>query len=75
MIKIEFILIPVSVLAKIETVEELMQSNIDISLFSDTKLHEPLPNQQVKIIGYKMFRRDRNKYSGGGMFYISENIP
>lgn len=75
MIKIEFILIPVSVLAKIETVEELMQSNIDISLFSDTKLHEALPNQQVKIIGYKMFRRDRNKYSGGVMFYISENIP
>lgn len=75
MIKIEFILIPVSVLAKIETVEELMQSNIDISLFSVTKLHEALPNQQVKIIGYKMFRRDRNKYSGGVMFYISENIP
>ena len=75
MIKIEFILIPVSVLAKIETVEELMQSNIDISLFSVTTLHEALPNQQVKIIGYKMFRRDRNKYSGGVMFYISENIP
>ena len=75
MIKIEFILIPVSVLAKIETVEELMQSNIDISLFSVTKLHEALPNQQVKIIGYIMFRRDRNKYSGGVMFYISENIP
>ena len=30
---------------------------------------------QVKINGYKCFRRDRNKYGGGLMFYISEGIP
>ena len=30
---------------------------------------------QFKINGYKCFRRERNKYGGGLMFYISEGIP
>ena len=55
--------------------EELLRNNIDISLFSETKLDETFPNQQFKISGYKMFRRDRNKHGGGIMFYINENIP
>ena len=54
--------------------EELIQNNIDISLFSETKLDETFPNQQLKISGYKVFRRDRNKHGGGIMFYINENI-
>ena len=58
---------------KIEAVEELMRNNIDISLFSETKLDETFPNQQFKISGYKMLRRDRNKH-GGIIFYINENI-
>ena len=60
---------------KIESVEELMRNDIDISLLSETKLDETFPNQQFKISGYKMFRRDRNKHDGGIMFYINENIP
>ena len=64
-----------SLRSKIEAVEELMRNNIDISLFSDTKLDETFPNQQFKISGYKTFRRDRNKYGGGIMFYINKNIP
>ena len=60
---------------KIEAMEELMRNNIDISLFSATKLDETFPNQQFNISGYKMFRRDRNKHGGGIMFYITENIP
>ena len=64
-----------SLRSKIEAVEELMRNNIDISLFSETKLNEAFPNQQFKISGYKMFGRDRNKYGGGIMFYINENIP
>ena len=53
---------------KIEAVEELIRNIIDISLFSETKLDETFPNQQFKISGYKMFRRDRNKHGGGIMF-------
>ena len=59
---------------KIEAVEELMRNNIDISLFSETKLDETFPNQQFKISGYKMFGRDRNKHGGGIMSYIDEKI-
>ena len=60
---------------KNEAVEELMRNNIDISFFSETKLDETFPNQQFKISGYKMFRRDRNKHGVGIMFYVNENIP
>ena len=61
---------------KIEAVEELMRNNIEISLFSENKLDETFPNQQFKISGYKMFRRDRNKHGGRTtIFYINDNIP
>ena len=43
---------------KIEAVEELIRNNIDIFLFSETKLDEAFPNQQFKISGYEMFGRD-----------------
>ena len=46
---------------KIEAVEELIRNNIDIFLFSETKLDETFPNQQFKIRGHKSFKRDRNK--------------
>ena len=55
--------------------EERMRNNIDISLFSETKLDETFPSQKFKISCYKIIRRDRNKNGGGIMFYINENIP
>ena len=55
--------------------EELTRNNIDFSLFSETTRDETYTNQQFKISGYKMFRRDRNKHGGGIMFYINKNIP
>ena len=30
---------------------------------------------QFKIDGYKLFRRDRNRFSGGLMLYLNEGIP
>ena len=43
-------------------------------LFPETKLDKAFPNKQFKICGYKMVRRDRNKYGRDIMFYINENI-
>ena len=43
---------------KIEAVKKLIRNNIEISLFSETKLDEAFPNQQFKISCYKMFGRD-----------------
>ena len=33
------------------------------------------PNQQFSIDGYKTYRRDRNNFGGGLLFYANENIP
>ena len=49
---------------KIEAKEELMQSNIDISLLSETKLNGTFSNSKFIISDNKMFRRDRNEYGG-----------
>ena len=60
---------------KIIAIEKLMQYEVDICLFSETKLDETFPNQQFKIYGYKMYHRNRNKHSGGVLCYVNENIP
>ena len=59
----------------IKVVEKLMRNNTDISLFSETELDETFANQQCKISVCKIFRTDKNKHSGGIIFYINENIP
>ena len=60
---------------KIITEEELIRDKVDICLFSETKLDETFPNQQFKIDGYNMYRRDRNKHCSGVLCYVNENIP
>ena len=52
-----------------------MRNKIDRCLFSETKLDKAFPNQQFKIHGYKMYRRDRKKHGGGVLCYVNENIP
>ena len=29
----------------------------------------------IPVKGYRIFRQDRDKYGGGVMFYINQNIP
>lgn len=41
---------------KMTKVKELITNKIDISLISETKLHQSFPNQQIHINGYWMFR-------------------
>ena len=55
--------------------KELIKDKIDICLLSETKLNDTFPTAQFQIEGYKIFRKDRNKYGGGIMFYINANIP
>ena len=49
--------------------------NFDIFLISEPKIDSTFPNMQFKIDGYKLFRRDRNRFSGGLMLYLNEGIP
>ena len=51
------------------------QSKLDIFLVSETKIDHSFPNQQFSIDGYKTYRRDRNNFGGGLLFYVNENIP
>ena len=46
-----------------------------IFLISESKLDSSFPNSQFKINGYKIFRRDRNRYGGGLLLYGNEEIP
>ena len=44
-------------------------------MISETKVDKTFPNQQFKINGYKMLRKDRDRFGGGLMFYVNEQIP
>ena len=50
-------------------------TNFDIFLISESKIDSTFPNMQFKINGYKLFRRDRNRFGGGLMLYLNEEIP
>ena len=59
---------------KFVAVEELIKKKTDVCLISEAKVDESFPNQQFKINGYKMFRKDRDRFRGGLMFYVNEQI-
>ena len=50
-------------------------TNFDVFLISESKIDSTFPNMQFKINGYKLFRRDRNRFGGGLMLYLNEEIP
>ena len=60
---------------KFISIEELIKSKLDIFLVSDTKIDHSFQNQQFSIDGYKIYRRDKNSFGGGLLFYVNENIP
>ena len=39
------------------------------------KIDGSFPSRQFAVDNYKIFRRDRNCFGGGLMFYVNENIP
>ena len=47
----------------------------DLFLISKSKLDSTFPMNQFHIFGFKVFRRDRNRFGGGLILYINENIP
>ena len=50
-------------------------SNFIIFLISESKSDSSFPNSQFKINGYKIFRCDQNRYGGGLLLYVNEEIP
>ena len=54
---------------------DFLKTNIDILIFSETKIDNSYPSSQFIINGYKApFRIDISKHSGGILVYIKEDI-
>ena len=46
----------------------------DLFLISESKLDSSFPMNQFYIFGFKVFRRDRNRFGGGLISYINEEF-
>ena len=60
---------------KFESIADVIQGTFDIFLLSETKFDESFTDKQFRLNNYKIFRKDRNRYGGGIMFYVNENLP
>ena len=59
---------------KFESLKSIISPIFDIFLVSETKIDESFPKTQFSINGYRMFRKDRNRFGGGLCVYVRENI-
>ena len=61
---------------KFDQLRLLVKDTIDILIIQETKLDETFPDGQFIIEGFMPpFRRDRNRFGGGVMIYIRDDIP
>ena len=61
---------------KFDQLKLLVQKNIDILIVGETKLDDTFPTNQFSINGFsKPYRMDRNRFGGGIMIFIREDIP
>ena len=63
-----------SIRNKFVSIEELIKRTFDIFLISETKIDDSFPNAQFKTEGYKTFRKDRDAFGGGLLFYFNEKL-
>ena len=65
-----------SIRNKLEMLSNLVKSNIDIFLVSETKIDDSFPTSQFLIPGFSPpLRLDRNSYGGGLLLYVRDEIP
>ena len=60
---------------KFESIADVIQGTFDIFLLSETKIDESFPDKQFCLNNYRAFRKDRNWYGRGNMFYVNKNLP
>ena len=62
--------------SKFDGIKCIIPGNIDVMIFVETKLDDSFPTSQFSMDGFvKPFRRDRNKFGGGILIYVREDIP
>ena len=65
-----------SILRKFDHLKVLIVNNIDILVLTETKIDSSFPNSQFRIDGFSApFRLNRNKFGGGVLIYVREDIP
>ena len=65
-----------SLSAKFDQLKLLIGKNIDILVLTETKIDNSFPSAQFRIEGFSMpFRLDRNRFGGGVLIYVREDIP
>ena len=65
-----------SIIGKFDHPKVLIENNIDILLLTETKIDASFPNTQFRIDGFSApFRLDRNRFGGGVLIYVREDIP
>ena len=59
---------------KFASIQKFIKGTFDIFLISETKINDSFPNAQFKIEVYKSFRKDRDAFGGGLLFYVNEKL-
>ena len=63
-----------SICNKFVSTQEVIKSTFDLFLIIETKVDDSFPNAQFKMEGYKSFRKDRDAFGGGLLFYVNEKL-
>ena len=63
-----------SICNKFVSTQEVIKSTFDLFLIIETKVDDSFPNAQFKMEGYKSFRKDRDAFGGGLLFYVNEQL-
>ena len=63
-----------SIRSKFDTLDNIVKTFTSF-LISESKLDNTFPINQFAAGGDKVYRRDRNRFGGGLILYINENIP
>ena len=57
----------------IDQLKIIMRNQLfDVLAISENKLDDNIDSTEMGIKGYKVLRRDRNRYGGGVLFFIKE---
>ena len=61
---------------KLHSIKAIFTGNLDVMVFTETKIDPSYPISQFKIGGFKKpYRLDRNAFGGGILIYVRQDIP
>ena len=52
-----------------------IQHKFDVICISETWLTQAISNDDINLVGYKLFRRDRGRLGGGVIMYVNDQLP